>query len=587
MVLPSQRLVWFAAAIVVPCAALLYLGLRLLAQDEEIARQRAREVTQGRFESLRRDLQTALEPMRLAPTVPAGVAFHGVIRDGRVYLAWELQPAVEQMRRALSDSGYQVLLRGASTGEVTKLPGGAAREFLTLQRAVSMDRNGQREAAKTLFARVAVSPVAITDDYGVPLALYAIPRLPASARAPALAATMRSILSNPNAPSPTALRLSFSLARETGLNEAAALETALEDARASEDFQRTYPSTGGASTVRWQTLGEPPFLVGFAATPVPGEFTFRAVRTADMAVTLPIQPRFSSTEGLLLGEPFHGLRATLPELTQEATPRQRPFVIAVLAIAFSMALLGSLLWWRDFRREAQLAFLRTQFVAGVSHELRTPLTAIRMFTEALHDNPTLDQATRQGYLSTMLQENERLSRLVENVLEFSRIERNKQKYQLRRVALPAVVQSVVSAYRPLLEQGGFHLQTAIDESLPDVQADPDALGQALSNLLGNAMKFSGKAREISLEAGREGGRAVIRVTDHGIGIPQAEQRRIFESFYRASVPENKSIQGAGLGLTLVRHVAEGHRGEIQVKSELGQGSTFTLLLPIPAEGPIE
>lgn len=573
---------WFAAAILVPCTALLYLGVRLLGQEGEITRQRAREVLQSRVENLRRDMQASLEPVRLAPGVPDGVAFHGKVRDGKVSLAWEVQPAVEQVRRALSDSIFQALLRGVSA-EITVPPSGAAGDFLALQRAVSLERAGQTEAAAAFFARVAAKPAAVTDDYGVPLALYAIPRLPAGRLGPALAGAIESILATPHVLSPTGLRMAVSLAQEHGGGSAVArLKIPLENAKAAEQFQAAYASAGGASSLRWQSFGDPPFIVGFASTPAPGEFTFRAVRATDIASSSPIRPLFSLAEGQSLGEPFPGLRAVLPELNQDATPRQRPFVLGVLAIAFSMAFLGSLLWRRDFRREAQLSSLRTQFVAGVSHELRTPLTAIRMFIEALHDNPELDVATRQEYLTTMLRESERLSRLVENVLEFSRIERNRQTYQLRPVSLPSVIQSVLSSMQPLFEQSGVQLESAIAADLPSVQADPDALGQALANLLGNAMKFSGKVREIRVEARREGANVLIRVVDKGIGIPPREQQRIFDSFYRARVPENNSIQGAGLGLTLVRHVMRGHHGDVAVESQPGRGSTFTLMLPIPA-----
>jgi two-component system phosphate regulon sensor histidine kinase PhoR len=575
MHLPRQRWLWFAAAIAVPCAALLYLGLRLLAQEDQIAQQRERESLQSRIDNLRRDLQTALEPLRLAPHQPAGVAFQGVVREGRAYLSWELQPAAAAVRKAL-------LLDPAAAAPVSAPD--AAGAFQTLQRAVTLDRAGQSAAAAAAFLRVAGLPAVATDDYAVPLALYAIPRVAPGRRPEMLRRCIESIVATPHVVSPTGLRMALSLAREQGLNAPLArLELRLENARAGEAFQASYAASGGASPARWQAFGELPYLIGYAPAPQPGEFIFRAVRAAEVAAGLAGRPRFSLQAGHVLGEPFPGLRVTLPESPHERAPWQRPFVLAVLALAFSMALTGGFLLWRDFRREAQLASLRTQFVAGVSHELRTPLTAIRMFTETLHDHPTLDEKTRQEYLATMLSENERLSRLVENVLEFSRIEGGRQSYHLRPVALAAVIRPVLASLQPLLDQNGFRLEVAIDEDLPPVQADPDALGQALANLLGNAMKYSGASREIRLEAARNGAHAAIRVIDHGFGIPAAEQQRIFASFYRARVPENNSIQGAGLGLTLVRHVMRGHQGQVQVESQPGRGSTFTLLLPVARE----
>jgi two-component system phosphate regulon sensor histidine kinase PhoR len=241
------------------------------------------------------------------------------------------------------------------------------------------------------------------------------------------------------------------------------------------------------------------------------------------------------------------------------------------------------LFWRDLRREAQLAALRTHFVASVSHELRTPLTAIRMFTEALHGHEDISAETRKEYLATMLRENERLSRLVENILEFSRMERNQRQYQLRPVKLQDIIHSVLAVVEPLIEHGGFRLDKDIAPDVPQVLADRDALGQALFNLLSNAMKYSGQSRSLGIELRQEGRRAVIRVSDSGAGIAPSEQRLIFDSFYRSRSPENDAIPGAGLGLTLVRHVMEGHQGEVTVSSRLGEGSTFSLMLPMYGE----
>ena len=562
MPLSRQRWLWFAAAIAVPCAALLYLGFRLVEQEEQVARQRQRENLENQIGDLRRDLHTALESVRLAPSPAAGTAFHGVVRNGRARLSWEMQPAAEAVREVLA--------------------GGAARPpaaaFVALQQALDLDRKGQRAEAAEAFLRAARQPAGATDDYAVPVALYAVPRVEPRLRMELFQRCLESIEGRPDGVSPTGLSLALSLARESGFGgEVTRLEALLENARAGEAFQASFASGGGASPSRWQAFGEAPYLVGFAAGTQPGEFVFRAVRAPQPAAGPSGRPRLSLTEGHEVGEPFPGLRVVLGEGPQPL--RQRPFVLALLLLACSMALVGGFLLWRDFRRETQLAALRTQFVASVSHELRTPLTAIRMFTEAMHDTPDLDEATRREYLATMLRESERLSRLVENVLEFSRIERGKRTYRLRPVSLPAVIRPVVASLQPLLDRQGFRLETAVPEDLPEVRADPDALGQALANLLGNAMKYSGAARDIRLEAARSGSQAAIRVIDYGVGIPAAEQARIFDSFYRARLPENQSIQGAGLGLTLVRHVMQGHGGEVRVESAPGRGSTFTLLLP--------
>jgi signal transduction histidine kinase len=195
----------------------------------------------------------------------------------------------------------------------------------------------------------------------------------------------------------------------------------------------------------------------------------------------------------------------------------------------------------------------------------------------------IDSKTRAEYLDTILRESERLSRLVENVLHFARIEQGRAVYDLRPASLAAVVESAVSVFRRAAEQAGFRLQVDVDPGLPPALADRDALQQAILNLLANAMKYSGSSRDVALRLEREDGCAAIRVTDHGVGIASQEQARIFERFYRAATPENRQIPGTGLGLTLVDHIARAHGGSVSVESRLNAGSTFTIRIPFAPE----
>jgi len=222
-------------------------------------------------------------------------------------------------------------------------------------------------------------------------------------------------------------------------------------------------------------------------------------------------------------------------------------------------------------------------VASVSHELKTPLTAIRMFAETLALGRTRDEATRSEYLETIVDESERLARLVDNVLDFSKIEQGKKIYRMRPTALPDVVRSAARAMRYPLSQQGFDLNVSIDETLPALSADPDALEQAILNLLSNAMKYSKTSKQIDLSCSRYNGDAVIAVTDHGIGIDASDQPRIFEKFYRVRSPDTDLIAGTGLGLTLVKHIAQSHGGSVDVQSAPGRGSTFSIRFPIPPE----
>ena len=203
-----------------------------------------------------------------------------------------------------------------------------------------------------------------------------------------------------------------------------------------------------------------------------------------------------------------------------------------------------------------------------------------MFSEAMRLEDDLDRETQCQYLDTILEESQRLSRLVDNVLDFAKIEQGKKFYEMRPVSLAEVVEAARRAVAHALEQSGFQIEVTADGELPPVPADRDAIQQAILNLLSNAMKYSGESRRIGLHLCRENGAAVIRVVDHGIGIPREEQRRIFQRFYRAPSAENQRLPGTGLGLTLVEHIVKAHGGSVGVRSEPGEGSTFTIRLPM-------
>jgi signal transduction histidine kinase len=244
--------------------------------------------------------------------------------------------------------------------------------------------------------------------------------------------------------------------------------------------------------------------------------------------------------------------------------------------------LGGYLLWRDVRRDLDLAEIRSQFVASVSHELKTPLTAIRMFAETVRLGRVKDGAARTEYLDTIINESERLSRLLNNVLDMSKIEQGRKLYHPRPQPLAPVLRTAVRTMDYPLRQQGFSLRVDIDDALPDALIDGDALEQAVLNLIGNAIKYSGTAREIGVALVREGDWAVIRVVDGGVGIPLGDRERIFEKYYRVPSPQNSEVPGTGLGLALVAHFAREHGGRVEVDSAPGSGSTFSLYLPLEA-----
>ena len=334
----------------------------------------------------------------------------------------------------------------------------------------------------------------------------------------------------------------------------------------------------------WAAYGEPLWLVSLTTSAGSSDTIALVVRAREIleeknGLTYPVKLA-RGEEGENLGEHFPGLRVMIPPVVESNSTLQPAFFLTALGVVITLTLLAGYLLLRDVRRELRLAEMRSQFVSAVSHELKTPLTSIRVFAESMRMDDDMERQTQQEYLDIILQESGRLGKLVDNVLEFAKVEHGSKDYQMRSVSLAEAAEAAARIMKYPLEQAGFRLELALDRDLPPVMADRDAIEQAILNLLNNAIKYSGESRDVSLRLFREDGRAVIQVIDHGLGIPQEEQKRIFERFYRVSSPENRHIAGAGLGLTLVAHIVQAHGGSIAVESQAGEGSTFTLRLPL-------
>jgi len=269
--------------------------------------------------------------------------------------------------------------------------------------------------------------------------------------------------------------------------------------------------------------------------------------------------------------------------TPGSSPRQalrRQIMMFMTAFALLLAIIaaGSVATWRLIRRESEMARLKSDFVANVSHDLKTPLSVIRMFGETL-DMGRVPEKARQEYYRVIVRESERLSRLIDNVLDFSRIEGGRRRYDLVPAPVEPLVRDTLETFAYPLAQQGFKVEVTIAPTLGEVRMDAEAVGQALANLVDNAMKYSTDDRAIAIDARVEAGRLAIAVTDRGIGIPVAEQARVFDKFYRVGRSDTQGRRGSGVGLALVRHVAEAHGGTVTVDSAPGRGSTFTLWLP--------
>ena len=271
-------------------------------------------------------------------------------------------------------------------------------------------------------------------------------------------------------------------------------------------------------------------------------------------------------------------RHTTPELLA-----RRNFLVNVgFSAALALALLAAiLLVLRVASREVRLSAMKSDFVSNVSHELRTPLASIRVFGEFLRLGRVSEPEKIREYGEYIETESRRLTQLVNNILDFSRIESGRKAYSFREADLAEVVRSAVDTFAVRVRGAGFTIGLRLPaEPLPPVRVDADALDQVVCNLLDNAVKYSGESRAIDVGVVRRDGEVAIAVTDRGIGIPRDEQQRIFERFHRVGTGLVHEVRGAGLGLAIVRHVVRAHGGRVEVDSEEGRGSTFTIVLPL-------
>ncbi|MHB1309294.1 MAG: sensor histidine kinase, partial [Limisphaerales bacterium] len=329
----------------------------------------------------------------------------------------------------------------------------------------------------------------------------------------------------------------------------------------------------------------------------PGRFYRDDERVQDPAAgrefeTLPSQPRLEFE--LRLGDPA--------ALYARALQRAAIFGAVVLA-GLATALIGLLAAHRAFHRQLCLNEMKSNFVSSVSHELRAPIASVRLLAESLDRGKITDEGKRRDYFRLIGQECRRLSSLIENVLDFSRIDQGRKQYEFEPTDLTALVRQTVELMRPYAAERQVGLQFDSPPAVnPQASLDGKAIQQALVNLIDNAVKHSPAATAITVtlatpdSSAPVGGAAALSppntdsgslitlsVTDRGPGIPAAELERIFEPFHRLGSELRRETTGVGIGLSIVKHIVEAHRGRMRVESEVGKGSRFVIELPFLAE----
>lgn len=279
-------------------------------------------------------------------------------------------------------------------------------------------------------------------------------------------------------------------------------------------------------------------------------------------------------------------RISSASVREQAADRER-FYRYIIAFSVAGILAGGFLTVRAVTREVKLAKLKSGFVSNVTHELKTPLTSIRMFVEMLGGGKVTEEAEREECLSVIAQETDRLGKLIQQVLDFGKLDAHRRRFQWTTGPVGPVVLREAERFRRGTGVGSEGFRVEIGGDLPDVVHDPDAFAEVVSNLLSNAWKYTpkeGKRIALRLGVAPGGGRVVLSVDDNGPGIPPKERERIFEQFYRIGDLVTREVEGTGLGLAIARSIVRAHGGRIRVEDAPGGGSRFLVALPAAAPG---
>lgn len=612
---PGSRklLAGFVLVITLPVAALIWLGLQLAAQDRELSAQRKqerRELAADRAVSTLERVLADTERRLAEEAPPEEGAVRIRLKGGQVSVSPVQEVAYYPEHKHLPEpppdafrSAEELEFRNGEPGRAGETlrrlavsPDPAIRAGALMRLARVLRKAGRKEDALEAYARLAMIPNAALE--GVPadlvghrarIVLLRELGRPAGAETAALEAGL------------DAGR--WQLDRATYLHFAGRppdrKRAALSEAAGwLWNRQHQLPSSGRsivetagvAVLLLWRK--DPAGVSAIAALPeyqkrewfsrldalgnpirltVPaGQTTYAAGFGADWRRS----QRFSPETGL----PWNVTLYDPPGADLESAARGRLMLAGLAAI---LAVLGVGVYFiaRALAREMAVMRLQSDFVAAVSHEFRTPLTSMRQFTELLMQAAEPPAEKRQTFYRAQLRSTERLHRLVESLLDFGRMEAGRHPYALRSVDATGLASIVVDDFRNEAGPRGFTVEWQPPARPVRIQADPDALARALWNLLDNAAKYSGDSRWIGVEIESSDGWVSVRVKDRGVGIPASEQTRIFEKFVRGARAGEDGIKGTGIGLAMVRHIVEAHRGRIDADSEPGRGSTFTISIP--------
>lgn len=278
--------------------------------------------------------------------------------------------------------------------------------------------------------------------------------------------------------------------------------------------------------------------------------------------------------------PDYNLEISLVGDTVKNIVKERTMLnLSMLGLVIIILIVGVALVFRNIQKEVQLAQTKSDFVSNVSHEIRTPLALISMFAETLLLGRAKSEEKKMEYYDIISKEASRLRNIVNKILNFSQIEANKKQYNKAQCDLNAIVEEVINTYSFHLSNKGFEYDLKLGDGAMNIFADREAVMEALINLLDNAIKYSPDEKLLKVSTDTNSGTYALEVTDHGVGIEPKKKEQIFDKFYRVTEGDIYNVQGAGLGLSIVKHIMDAHDGSIEVDSVFGRGSTFRLVFP--------
>jgi signal transduction histidine kinase len=269
-----------------------------------------------------------------------------------------------------------------------------------------------------------------------------------------------------------------------------------------------------------------------------------------------------------------------PDLFDTVLISPRGIYFYMFFLLAGILIFGLIMTNRIVAHELELSKMKSDFVSTISHEFKSPLSSIRQLSEMLQSGRVPSEDYRQKYYDVLVEQSERLSLLIDNILDFAKLEEGRKNFDFQMMDIGPRLQEIVSIIQDQVRHNDFVIKVEIEKPLPAIKADRESITQAITNLIDNAIKYSGEARNLIVRAFVENKYLNITVKDFGIGIKKEEIDKIFERFYRGGDELTRTVKGSGLGLTLVKQIVEAHHGKVLVESEPGHGSTFSIRLPL-------